>query len=171
VLIPALGGVALLLHGAGGAAASPLLIGAAILAWVFYLYREQLALVGRLLAISSNALWANAGGIVGGSLLLQAAGLLVAAPLAACVVLGFANGGVVRSPAVASIQPGGGGGESESGPPVCLDAQGQEVLCCGWAPDGWAVWYMAWAALMLGWTTLLAFTAKVFVVSGVTAQW
>lgn len=46
-----------------------------------------------------------------------------------------------------------------------------QVTCCAWQPDGWAVWYMALAGLMLGWSSLLVFTIKVFVISGVTAQW
>jgi hypothetical protein len=57
-----------------GAASLPLFFVAGLLAFVFYLYREQLALVGRLLAISSNALWQNCAALIGGSLLLQAAG-------------------------------------------------------------------------------------------------
>jgi len=158
--LPALGGLLLLMNGAG-AASAPLFIAAGILGVVFYLYREQLALVGRLLALSGNALWQNCGAIVGGSLLLQLGGLLAVLPLAAGLVLAFANGGVVPNAAVASIQDKG----------VCVDAQGQEVLCCAWQPDNWAIAYMSWAALMLGWTTLLTFTMKVFVVSGITAQW
>jgi hypothetical protein len=64
----------LLLANGAGAGAVPLFVTAGILGFVFYLYREQLALVGRLLAISSNALWQNVGAIVGGSLLLQLGG-------------------------------------------------------------------------------------------------
>lgn len=90
-------------------------------------------------------------------------------PLVAGLVLAFANGGVVPSPSVASITTATKGPSSST--PVCLDAQGQEVLCCAWQPEGWAIGYMAWAGMMLGWSTLLAFTIKVFVVSGITAQW
>lgn len=92
--------------------------------------------------------------------LLLPTGLLVTVPLVAGLILAFANGGVVPSPAVVSVED-----------KVCFDADQQQVLCCAWQPDGWAVAYMAWAAVILGWTTLLAFTLKVFVVSGVTAQW
>lgn len=44
-----------------------------LLAFVFYLYRQQLALVGRLLGVASHALVDNPS-IVGGSLLLQVGG-------------------------------------------------------------------------------------------------
>jgi hypothetical protein len=84
----------------------------------------------------------------------------VTIPLIFGLILAFANGGVVPSAAVADIQEG-----------VCTDPQGQEVLCCAWQPDGWAMGYMAWGAVVLGWSTLLAFTLKVFVISGITAQW
>lgn len=157
--LPALAGMLLLANGAG-AGAVPLFVTAGILGFVFYLYREQLALVGRLLAISSNALWQNVGAIVGGSLLLQLGGLLVTVPLVFGLVLAFANGGVVPNGSVQDIQGS-----------VCSNAQGQEILCCAWQPDGWAMGYMAWTSMMLGWSTLLVFTLKVFVVSGVTAQW
>jgi hypothetical protein len=84
----------------------------------------------------------------------------VTIPLIFGLILAFANGGVVPSTAVVDIQGG-----------VCTDTQGQEVLCCAWQPDGWAMGYMGWGAVVLGWTTLLAFTLKVFVISGITAQW
>lgn len=167
--LPALAGLLLLANGAG-AGSLPLFLTAGILAFVFYLYRQQLALVGRLLAIASNALWQNCAAIVGGSLLLQLAGLLVTIPLVFGLILAFANGGVVPNPAVVDISKGGGGG-GEAGSSNCTDAQGLDVLCCAWQPDGWAMGYMAWASLMIGWSTLLAFTLKVFVVSGITAQW
>lgn len=73
-------------------------------------------------------------------------------PLVFGLILAFANGGVVPNPAVVDIQ----GGTNN-----CTDAQGRDVLCCAWQPDGWAVGYMAWASLMIGWSTLLAFTLKV----------
>ena len=88
------------------------------------------------------------------------AGLLLALPLAAFMLLAFTNGGVARNPAVA--------GQEGS---ACLDGDGRPVACCAWQPDGWAVAYMSLAALMLGWASLLVFTMRVFVIAGVTAQW
>lgn len=79
----------------------------------------------------------------------------MAAPLAAGLVFAFANGGVVPSPAVVDVV------HNKGTAPVCLDSEGQEVLCCAWQPDGWAIGYIAWGAVVLGWTTLLAFTLKV----------
>jgi hypothetical protein len=107
----------------------------------------------------------------------------VSVPLLASLLCAFANGGVVPNPAVARIQPpeaapaanltssitGGSGGGG--GLPTCLDGSGSEVLCCSWQPDAWAVGYIAWGALLLGWSALLAFTLKVYVVSSITAQW
>jgi len=46
-----------------------------------------------------------------------------------------------------------------------------QVTCCAWKPDDWAIAYMTLGSLMLGWSSLLVFTIKVYVVSGITAQW
>jgi hypothetical protein len=72
VLLPAAAGVAVLAAGGGGASV-PMFLVAGLLGFVFYLYRQQLALVGRLLSVASHALVDNPS-IVGGSLLLQAGG-------------------------------------------------------------------------------------------------
>jgi hypothetical protein len=72
VLLPAAAGVAIMAAGGGGGAV-PLFLVAGLLGFVFYLYRQQLALVGRLLSVASHALVDNPS-IVGGSLLLQAGG-------------------------------------------------------------------------------------------------
>lgn len=159
IALPAAAGAAVVSAG-GGLAAAPLFITACLVAYVFWLYREQLALVGRLLSVAAAALWDNAAAIVGGSLVLQAAGLLAALPLLLGFVAAFANGGVIPNPGVTHIQGA-----------ICTDAQGSEVLCCSWMPDGWAIGYMGLAGLALGWTSLLAFTLKVYTVSGITAQW
>jgi hypothetical protein len=71
--LPAAAGLFLLANGAGPGAL-PLFITAGLLGLVFWLYREQLGLVGRLLGVSSAALWQNCSAIVGGSLLLQGLG-------------------------------------------------------------------------------------------------
>jgi hypothetical protein len=73
VLLPSAAGVAILAAG-GGAGAIPLFLMAGLIGFVFYLYRQQLQLVGRLLAVSGHALMENPS-IVGGSLLLQLAGM------------------------------------------------------------------------------------------------
>eukprot|EP00775_Hariotina_reticulata_P001350 gene1350-1691_t len=160
VLLPAAAGVAVLSAG-GGAGAVPFFLMAGLIGFVFYLYRQQLQLVGRLLAVSGHALMENPS-IVGGSLLLQLAGMVVVVPLLAFVLLAYANGGVVPNPAAISVEEGG---------KMCLDTDGDEVTCCAWKPDDWAIAYMALGSLMLGWSSLLVFTIKVYVVSGITAQW
>jgi hypothetical protein len=81
VLLPAAAGVAILAAGGGGASV-PLFLVAGLLGFVFYLYRQQLALVGRLLSVASHALVDNPS-IVGGSLLLQAGGAPVSGSCAA----------------------------------------------------------------------------------------
>lgn len=87
-------------------------------------------------------------------------------PLVFGLILAFANGGVVPNPAVVDIAQGGGGTAGTNS--TCTDAQGRDVLCCAWQPDGWAMGYMAWASLMIGWSTLLAFTLKVGFCAGCT---
>ena len=53
---------------------------AGLLALTFWLYRSQLALVGRLLGIAGAALWENGLALVGGSLLLQVGGAVSRGP-------------------------------------------------------------------------------------------
>ncbi|WIA40658.1 hypothetical protein OEZ86_004364 [Tetradesmus obliquus] len=160
VLLPAAAGVTILAAGGGGGSV-PMFLMSGLLAFVFYLYRQQLALVGRLLGVASHALVDNPS-IVGGSLLLQAGGLLLIVPMLAGVLLAYTNGGVIPNPAAASV---------DAGAKTCTDDQGQAVACCAWMPEGWAIAYMAWGSLVVGWSSLLVFTVKVFVISGVTAQW
>jgi hypothetical protein len=90
------------------------------------------------------------------------AGLLLVVPMLAGVLLAYTNGGVIPNPAAVSV---------DAGAKACLDEQGQAVACCAWMPDGWAIAFMAWGSLVVGWSSLLVFTVKVFVISGVTAQW
>lgn len=92
VLMPALVAGGLLANGQLGAAA--LFGGLALLtAWVFSLWREQIALATRLLGVSAHGLAAN-GGIITATVLLNLASLVAIAPLG--VLLGepmLARGG------------------------------------------------------------------------------
>lgn len=157
--IPAAMGIALLSAGAG-AGAVPLFIFAGILAWVFYLYREQLGLVGRLLSIAAHCVSENKG-LVGMALLLQAGSLVLLLPFGAFLFLAYMNGSVAPNPNVVRVSKEG----------VCLAQDGSEQLCCAWVPEGWAIAYMAWTGMAMSWTMLLMFTIQLYIISGVTAQW
>jgi len=53
----------------------------------------------------------------------------------------------------------------------CVDAAGKAVPCCSFELDTWATLYMVLWFFTFMWTLLLAFTLRVFVVSGTIAQW
>lgn len=93
---------------------------------------------------------------------LYCSGLLLVVPLMAGVLLAYSNGGVVANPSAVSY---------DQQAKMCVGDQGQSAMCCTWMPEGWAIAYMSWGMMVVGWTSLLVFTIKVFVISGVTAQW
>jgi hypothetical protein len=157
--IPAVLGITLLAAGKGGGAIAPLLA-AGILAWVFYLYREQLALVGRLLSIAARALSQNPAMVLV-AVLVQLGSLLLMLPFAAFLFLAFMNGHVAPNASVTHISHEG----------ICKAEDGSEAMCCTWVPDSWAIAYMAWTSLALSWTMLLMFTIQLYIISGATAQW
>jgi len=37
--------------------------------------------------------------------------------------------------------------------------------------EGWVPFYLAFTAVMLSWTSLLAFTMRLYTIAGATAQW
>ena len=78
------------------------------------------------------------------------------APLPA--VFAFTNGEVVPNPV-------------RQGAATCTSPDGQEVLCCTWAPDAFGKAYLSLAGVTILWTMLLANQIRVFVVSGTIAQW
>ncbi|KIZ03650.1 hypothetical protein MNEG_4304 [Monoraphidium neglectum] len=158
VAIPAGIAVAAFLSGAP-AAGVPFALLAAALAFTVWLYRSQLVLVARLLSISVHAL-ADQPGIIVAALLLQLLGVLVLVPLGGMMLLAFTNGHVIPNPSRASIDAG-----------QCLGADGHEVVCCTWQVDSWVPGYLAYAALVTTWTTLLVFTVKLYTIAGATAQW
>lgn len=160
VAIPATLALVALLSGSP-AAAAPFALMAGVLGFTLYLYRAQLALVGRLLGISVRAL-SDQPGIIVAALGLQVLGLVVIVPLAGMMLLAFMNGHVTSNPARVSVSKPEG---------VCLDGQGQEVVCCTWQVDGWVAGYLAYTALITTWTTLLVFTVKMYTIAGATAQW
>jgi hypothetical protein len=131
---------------------------AAIVALVFWLWREQLVLVTQLLGLSGKGLQENLSlvpcviGVQGGLLSLTF-------PLLLSLFAAIANGHVVFNP---SRNP-----ESTT----CLDMQGQEVLCCVWETEPFVGPYLTYALLIMTWTCFIGGEVRTFVVSGVIAQW
>lgn len=159
VAIPA--GIAAAAFASGAPAVGvPFAIMASALALTAWLYRSQLALVARLLSVSVRAL-ADQPGIIAAALLLQLLGLLVLIPLGGMMLLGFTNGHVVPNPARVKIDAEG----------ACSGADGQAVACCSWQVDSWVPGYLAYAAVVTTWTTLLVFTVRLYTIAGATAQW
>lgn len=144
----------------GNAGASfPFFFLAGMLALVYWLYRQQLVLVGRLLSQSVRALSALPSMVVA-ALGLQFVGILVSLPLAASLFAAYTNGAVGPNPRV-----------TKHADSQCLDADGNAVLCCAWVTERWVSWYMALGGIVLTWTSLLVFTIKLYTLSGATAQW
>lgn len=137
-----------------------LLVIAAVTALCFYLYRDAMALVARLMGIAGRGLHENPALIL--MVVLAQFGLLaLCVPLVMSLLLALTNGRVVPNP-VAVAADGSGG---------CADSFGDAVPCCGWATDGWVAPYMAFASITVTWTTMLVFQVKVFSISSTVAQW
>lgn len=177
--LPLAGALGVLASGAPAGASFPFLFAAAVLAFVYFLYREQLGLVARLLGTAAQAV-SHVWGIVVAAAGLQLASALVSLPLAASALLAYANGSVAPNPLVARIVDaaaaaaaavGGDGGGGDASVPRCLSASGEPVLCCAWQPKPWALLLAALCAVSLAWTSLLAFCLKTYVVSGAVAAW
>lgn len=156
--------VALPLAGAGVAfsqAATPvgavLVVSSALMALAFYLWREQLRLVSRLLGVSAKGLAANPG-IVALTLGLQLVMVPLAVLMAVAAFFAYQNGGVAPNPAARLT---GGAGKGGGDAPTCVDASGQEVPCCMWQVDSWVPFGMAVQGLAMLWTVFLIFEIKV----------
>jgi Plasma-membrane choline transporter len=57
------------------------------------------------------------------------------------------------------------------GQPGCVDAQGQQIACCMWQPNAWALTYIPINAVALLWTVFFFGQLRVYVVSGTVGQW
>ncbi|KAG2430278.1 hypothetical protein HXX76_010373 [Chlamydomonas incerta] len=134
-----------------------LLLVSAAIAVMLYVGRQSLALVSRLLGVSAVALGHNS------VLLALVAGLKAALAgatvlmLVAAAVVG-ASGDVVPNPL-------------RGGSPRCATPSGTAVACCALSAPPSLHAYAPASAIALAWTVLLLFELKVFVVSGVVAQW
>lgn len=165
VLIPlAAGGALAATHGLG-AGATFLVIGS-IAAVCIFVWRDFFPLAARLLSVAAEGLNSNSG-LIGFVLLVQLALLLLLLPVFVLMAVAWTNGQVAPNPMRRDLLTGG---ELDSHS-VCRDAQGEEVPCCVWEVHGWVGPWMALASLTVLWSTFLAFTIRLFVISGTIAQW
>ena len=129
-------------------------------AFVFWLWRREIDLVARLLAVASKSLQDNphvVTAIVGVKLAL----LTLTVPTFLFVSAAYRNGRVVRDPDAVL----------QSGKDTCVDENGDRTPCCVWEVDDWASAYVGMTSLFWLWTVMLAFEVRMFTVAGVTAQW
>lgn len=161
VCVPLAAGIGGMVMGAHGPAGVALLL-AGLGAFTFYLWREQLALCAKLLALSASALTENPG-LIGFVIITQIVSAILTLGMLVLTVLAYENGSIVRFPGVAV---------EEKGPHhMCNDADGQHVPCCMWQPSGWSKAYMTLSALTILWTVLLFGQMRTFVTAGTVAQW
>jgi hypothetical protein len=137
-------------------------VGAGLLAgltyFVFYLWRNELAVAAKLLSVAGHGLAENFASLVALTIGLNVASLVLAAPLVGSLIVSLANGDVVPNP-------------MRQGSDVCVDASGLDVPCCAWQPRASAAASMALAGLTAVWLSLTANQIRVFAVSGTIAQW
>lgn len=150
--------------GAGGAV---LLALAALLAFVFYLWRREIELVARLLSVASKSLQDNPH-VITAVVCLKLCLLCVLVPVGAFIAAAYANGDVAVNPDAAPTPARGGTG---TGTGTCATSDGDEAPCCVWRVDGWARAYVALASLFALWSIMLAFEARMYTIGGVVAQW
>lgn len=158
IALPAVVGVGLLFSGAALPALGMLLV-ACLFAVVFYLFRTQLDLCTKLLAVTSTALKDNPGMILF-VVLLKLALLLISIPLLVLLAVSFQNGALVRNPAIAELKGS-----------TCLDSDGAELTCCIFENDSWVLPYVALSAFVLLWTLKLGFEIRLFTITGCVSQW
>lgn len=186
VLLPLGMGITAVVLTGSVAAGSPFFFLAAVAAVAMYLWRDFFGLCGRLLAVATEGLTTNSG-IFGVVLLQQLALLVVSLPMLGVMGLAWTNGEVAPNRTRRVVVKGlcetlcflccsmdhtcilctaaRGGREG------CYGDDGEEVVCCIWQPDNWVFPYVALTALALLWTSFLAFTIRLYVISGTVAQW
>ncbi|KAG2437308.1 hypothetical protein HXX76_005965 [Chlamydomonas incerta] len=137
---------------------------AALTIILFLLWRPQVELVTRLLGLAGHGLSANPG-LVPLALALQVVllGLLELPLLLACVAA-YMNGSVAYN-----TQRADGGAATSAD--QCVDADGNQVLCCTWQVEPWVPGYLSLVGVAMAWSMFLAFQIKMFTVAGATAMW
>ena len=163
--VATLAAVSLLAATAGGPAAGvPVMVLALLSAFVFWLWREEIDLVARLLAVASKALQDNPH-LITATVFLKTLLLCFLVPLAAFVTAAYTNGGVEVNPE--AVMSRGGAGAADT----CTTEAGEPTACCVWRVKTWAGAYIALASLAGLWTVTLAFEARMFTIAGAVAQW
>lgn len=125
--------------------------------FVFYIWRHEIGVSAKLLSVAGHGLADNVS-LIGLTVLLSIAALVLAVPLLCGAALGLADGHVVPNPL-------------RAGKDVCVDEYGVGVSCCVWEPRPLAAVYIAVCMLGAAWTMLTAGQVRAFVVSGTVAQW
>ncbi|KAK9832158.1 hypothetical protein WJX74_000937 [Apatococcus lobatus] len=135
-----------------------LLIQSGVAVFMLIVWWKHLDLCEKLLAISARALNVNRG-LVLVAVLAQLLVLVANAAFGVLTLAGVSNG---------SVKPNGARAENAEG---CVNADGDPVLCCSWQVDSYGRSFAAFATIVMLWTTLLVKEIRVFVTSGVVAQW
>lgn len=146
----------------------------AITAFVFYLWRNEIELVARLLSVAAKSLQDNPH-VITAVVFLKVCLLAVLLPLGAFIAAAYMNGEVAFNPD-AGLSPSpssnaSGGKHGGSCVSTLKDSRGDEVPCCVWRTDGWASAYIALASVTALWSVMLAFEARMYTIAGVVAQW
>lgn len=162
ILLPLLGGTSAILSSPEGYVSAQgifLLIFAALVAFVFWLWRSQLALVTSLLGISGHGLRENTA-LIPAVIGVQGGLLVLTFPLILSLFAAIANGGVVFNPQ-----------RNPELPATCVDSDGNDIVCCVWETAPFVGPYLAYALLILMWTCFIGGEVRTFIVSGTIAQW
>jgi hypothetical protein len=141
-----------------------LLVFSCLAALALYLWRSQLAMVARLLTVSSTALAANPQ-LVSCTIGISVVSVAYAVPLVGFILAAVRVGGVVPSAMVATTAT------STAGSLVCLDSNGSQTPCCAWQVAPAAAAYIAMASLALSWAAALAYEVRTFSISYVVSKW
>ena len=158
--------MALGLFGSGQpVAGAVLLVFSALAALALYLWRAQLAMVARLLTVSSTALAANPQ-LVSVTIGISILSVAYAVPIVLFIIAATRVGGVVPSPMVAKFAA-----SDSTSAPVCLDSNSSAIACCAWQVAPAAGAYIALAGLSLSWMTALAYEVRTFSISYVVTKW
>jgi hypothetical protein len=158
VLAPALLGFILLGIGAVGPGVVCLLL-SAFIAFVMYLWRNELALCGRLLGVAGAALSDN-GHLVSGSLVIQAMHTLVAIPIIATAAVASQMQVMVPNADAVLVK------ETN----LC-NIQGNAADCCALTLAPASGFYYFLATILCSWMTFLAFELRLFTIAHVVLRW
>ena len=148
-----------------GSAGITFLIAGLLFALVFWLWRSQLELCGRLLGVAANCLKDN-GHLVSATMGLSILHGILAAPIVVFVVLATRVGKAVNAPGVTYNATSNlcFVTNSSSLTPTAVD-------CCAFQMAPAAQIYIAFASIIFSWLTFTVFEVRLFTISHVTARW